>query len=240
MPCASSRRVLIRAAAVAAYMSPPEDSLRDAYRFFGARDFKKAEKAAEKARKDFTKQGLDARALEALRVMGDCALNARDLKTAKLYYDELMRESQKRAAAFFQAAASWGLGEVSSYRMDYATASSHFQSGLEQAKSIQDKWYMAWNSLGLGTTLRGLGKLDQAKSYLNTAMSLFREQNQDTYTGWAERALREIGGEISSKTPREAKIYLCPMCGGKYDLRKAELLSNGKMVTCDYCGTTVG
>ncbi|MHA1928881.1 MAG: ABC transporter ATP-binding protein [Candidatus Thorarchaeota archaeon] len=36
------------------------------------------------------------------------------------------------------------------------------------------------------------------------------------------------------------KVWLCPQCGLKYDAGQAEFIKRGKIVTCKYCGTTMG
>ncbi|NWF95537.1 MAG: tetratricopeptide repeat protein [Candidatus Thorarchaeota archaeon] len=217
----------------------PEDDLKEALDLFGRREYKKAAKAAEKAQKKFEKDGLHARAIEAQRVMADSLLNARDLKEASRVYESMLKTSQARSMVSYQAAACWGLGEIAAFGMDYAKAVSHFKLGLDLARKIADKWYTAWNGFGLGKAYRGTGKLTEAREVLTEARDLFREQNQSVYAGWVEHLLGEIGGEVSSRKG-EAKIWLCPMCGSKYPAETAQRLSAGKMVTCEYCGTTVG
>ena len=219
-------------------MSPtPEELLHEAVRLHQASDFKKGLKKAENARKKFLKEGLPARATEALRVMGDCALNARDLKKAQKLYEQLSDEAEGTSNFFHQSASYWGLGQVSSHKMEYGKAASAFETGLKLAQQIADNWYTAWNSFGLGNAYRGLGRLDEAKQMYNTSLNTFKTLNQSTLLSWVERALKEIGGEVS--TP-EMKVWLCPLCGSKYSASQADLLKRGKTVTCEYCGTSVG
>ncbi len=75
-------------------MSPSgEEHLQKAVSCHQASDFKKGIKEAEKARKKFQKEGRTDRAVEALRVMGDCTLNARDLKKAQKIYESLLQDA---------------------------------------------------------------------------------------------------------------------------------------------------
>ncbi|MHA1638015.1 MAG: tetratricopeptide repeat protein [Candidatus Thorarchaeota archaeon] len=219
-------------------MSPtPEELLAEAVRLFQAKDFKNGLKNAENARKKFLKEGLPARAIEALRVMGDCALNARDLKKAHKLYTQLYEDASATSNFFHQSAAYWGLGQVSSHKMDYGKAKTAFETGLKLAQQIADNWYTAWNAFGLGNAYRGLGQLDDARTMYNTSLGAFKTMNQQTMVSWVERALKEVGGEV--KLP-EVKVWLCPLCGSKYSASQADTLKRGKTVTCEYCGTSVG
>ncbi|TFH08880.1 MAG: tetratricopeptide repeat protein [Candidatus Thorarchaeota archaeon] len=219
-------------------MSPSaEEHLQNAVRMHQASDFKKGIKEAETARKKFQKEGRTDRAIEALRVMGDCTLNDRDLKNAQKIYENLLDEGASISNLWFQAAANWGLGQISSQKMDYAKALQFFQRGFEQAQGVADNWYTAWNGFGMGNALRGLARLEEAKSAYQVALQAFRKANQPTFVTWVENTLKEIGSEV----PQEGlRIWLCPMCGSKLKTEQAVVLKNGKMTTCDYCGTAIG
>ncbi|TFG31433.1 tetratricopeptide repeat protein [Candidatus Thorarchaeota archaeon] len=223
-------------------MSPsPEIHLQEAIRLHQISDFKKGLKEAEKARKQFQKEGRIERAVEALRVMGDCTLNTHDLKKAEKIYLELLEQGVKLSSNWFQAAAYWGLGQVASHRMDYPSAIQQFQKGLDSANSITDKWYIAWNAFGLGNALRGLSRVEEAQSAYQVALRTFRDLNQVSFVTWVEKALNQIGSEaprIGSQD--EIRIWLCPLCGSKFNPDQANALRNGKMATCQYCGTTAG
>jgi tetratricopeptide (TPR) repeat protein len=222
-------------------MSPtPEENLQEAVQMHQTSQFDRGFKLAEKSRKSFQKDKRPDRAIEALRVMADCVINKRDLKKAKQLYEELLQEAKNIANHWYEAAASWGLGQVAAHQMDYTTASEWFKKGLSLAESIADQWYTAWNAFGLGNSLRGLGQLSEARSNLEQAMSSFQAQNQQTLASWVQRVFTEIGGEIQSGDPAEAKKWLCPMCGSKFSPQMATTLRSGKIVTCEYCGTSVG
>lgn len=219
-------------------MSPtPEELLHEAVQNHQASKFDKCIKAAEKARKKFQKAGRVDQAIEALRVMADCTINARDLKKAEKLYQSLLEEGGEMSNPWYQSAAMWGLGEVALHRMDYSTAANFFTTGLEIARSIADKWYAAWNAFGLANALRGLARLDEAKPLLNEAIRGFRALDKATYVSWAERILNAMGGEVASG---ESKVWLCPMCGSKFSASQAEQLKKGKIATCEYCNTSVG
>ncbi len=223
-------------------MSPSsEEHLQNAVRLHQASDFKKGFKEAEKARKKFQKEGRADRAIEALRVMGDCTLNARDLRMAQKIYENLLNDGVSISNQWFQAAANWGLGQVSLHKMDYAAALQYFQTGLEQARSIADNWYTAWNAFGLANALRGHARLEEAKKFYQEALRVFQTLNQSAIITWVERALKEIGDEATEEnTTDEIRLWLCPLCGSKLNQNQASALRDGKMATCDYCGTTIG
>lgn len=223
-------------------MSPtPEEHLNNAIRLHQVSDFGKGIKEAENARKKFQKEGRNDRAAEALRVMADCTLNARELKKAEQLYNELLKEGVKVSSFWHQSAASWGLGQVSLHKMNYAVAQQYFKNGLDYAKKIADKWYTAWNAFGLGTALRGLSMIDEAKLLYQEALAAFRAMGQATPAGWVERALSEIGADALADMPSgEVRLWLCPMCGSKFNPQQASALRSGKMATCEYCGTTAG
>ncbi|MFX1369097.1 MAG: tetratricopeptide repeat protein [Promethearchaeota archaeon] len=222
-------------------MSPePEELLEEALSLHQSSKFDKCIKAAEKARKKFQKHGQIDRATEALRVMADCTLNARDMKKAEKIYDELYREGIKIDNYWYQSAAKWGLGQVALRRLDYKTAIILLEEGLHFARRIADAWYTAWNAMGLASAYRGTGRLDEAKAILEEAIVGFKQIEQAKYVEWAERALAEIGGELTTKTPEELQPYLCPMCGSRFKESQATSLQQGKLTTCEYCGTAVG
>lgn len=221
-------------------MASPEELLQEAVNHHQNTEFKKGIKAAEKARKQFLRDGNDTRAMEALRVMADCTINARDLKKAEELYDALLRDANAITNAFYIAAANWGLGQVYSHRMDYPEAAKAFSAGLVTARKIADKWYQGWNALGLGNATRGMGQLNDAEAYYSEAIESFRAMNQPALGSWAERALKEIGGEKVETLPADVKVWLCPMCGSKFNQKETEIIKAGKSVTCTYCSTTVG
>lgn len=223
-------------------MSPDAETLlQEAIRLHQVADYKKGINQAEKARKQFQKDGRIERAAEALRVMGDCTLNARDIKNAEKIYKDLMREGISLGNLWFQSAAHWGLGQVSLHRMDYSSAADNFQKGLDKARRPKDKWYTAWNAFGLANTLRSLARIEEATARYRQALALFQELNQPSITVWVERALSEIGGDLqTAEGSTEIRVWLCPLCGSKFNQQQAIALKSRKMVTCEYCGTSVG
>ncbi|MDF1541098.1 MAG: hypothetical protein P1Q69_19530, partial [Candidatus Thorarchaeota archaeon] len=117
-------------------MGNPEHLLQEAVRLHQSSDFKKGLETAEKARKEFLKEKNPGRAIEALRVMGDCAVNARDFKLAQKLYDELLSDAVSTSNLFYQAAACWGIGQIASHKMNYSEALDSFQTGLKIARQI--------------------------------------------------------------------------------------------------------
>ncbi|TFG29290.1 tetratricopeptide repeat protein [Candidatus Thorarchaeota archaeon] len=223
-------------------MSPSaEEHLQKAVRLHQASDFKKGIKEAEEARKKFQKEDRKDRAIEALRVMGDCTLNARELKKAQKIYENLFAEGASISNVWFQAAANWGLGQISLHKMSYMSALKYFQQGLEQAQSVADNWYTAWNAFGLGNALRGLARLDEATKAYHLALEAFRAANQSTFVTWVERTLKEIGADVPDTGHGDGiPIWLCPMCGSKLTQAQGAALKAGNMTTCEYCGTAIG
>ena len=223
-------------------MSPSgEEHLQKAVNCHRSADYKNGIKEAEKARKKFQKEGRVDRAIEALRVMSDCALNARELKDAEKMYNELLAEGVGIANLWYQAAANWGLGQITLHKMNYAAAMQFFLHGLEQAKSIADNWYIGWNAYGLGTALRGLARLEEARNNYELALQAFRTAKQSTFVTWVENTLKEIGADVPDAGHGDAlPIWLCPMCGSKLSIGQGNALRQGKMTTCKYCGTAIG
>ena len=223
-------------------MSPSaEEHLQKAVSCHQASDFKKGIKEAEQARKKFQKEGRIDRAIEALRVMGDCTLNARELNKAEKIYTNLLEEGAGISNLWFQAAANWGLGQVSSHKMDYSTSLQYFKKGLEQAQSIADNWYTAWNAFGMANALRGLARLTEAEKGYQLALQAFRAANQPTFVSWIENSLKNMGADIPEDGAADRmQIWLCPMCGSKLTQQQGATLKAGKMTTCEYCGTAIG
>jgi len=223
-------------------MTTPDELLQEAARLHSASDFKKGMKTAEKARKKFQKEGRMDRAIEALRVMGDCVVNTHDLKKAEKLYNQLWKEGFGISNKWYQSAAHWGLGQVAFRGMNYPAAVIHFEQGIDLARDVADKWYIAWNALGLALALRGLGRLSEAVPLLQEAIVLFKEIGQSAAQSWAEKALQEIGGEVQvdEGTAGEVQIWLCPMCGSKFKEDQVARLKSKKTTTCEYCGTTAG
>jgi tetratricopeptide (TPR) repeat protein len=222
-------------------MSPkPDELLQEAVQMHQSSQFEKGFKLAEKARKSFLKDKRPDRAIESLRVMADCVINQHNLKRAKQLYEELLDEAKHLPNKWYESAASWGLGQVAAHQMDYTSASEWFRKGLGLAESIADQWYTAWNAFGLGNSLRGLGNLSDAKSNLEQALSSFQAQNQQTFVSWVQRVYSELGGDIQSSVQQDARPWLCPMCGSKFTPQMATILRSGKIVSCEYCGTSVG
>ncbi|MFW9848815.1 MAG: tetratricopeptide repeat protein [Candidatus Thorarchaeota archaeon] len=221
-------------------MANPEKLLQEAIRMHLSGDFKRGIKLSEKARKEFLKQGNKSRAVEALRIMADCTVNARDLNTARNLYEQLLSEAQEMSNYFYQAAAYWGIGQVYSHEMNYSEAAESFSTGLRSARQIDDKWYTGWNAFGVGNACRGMGNLKDAEAFYNEAIEAFQSMKQPSLVSWVERALKDIGGEKVEPLPNETKIWLCPMCGSKFNLNQVDLLKNGKSVSCEYCRTSVG
>ncbi|MHA1964494.1 MAG: tetratricopeptide repeat protein [Candidatus Thorarchaeota archaeon] len=224
-------------------MTPtPEELLQESSRLHSVAEFKKGMKTAEKARKKFQKAGRVDRAIEALRIMGDCVVNMHELKKAEKLYNELLEEGLGISNKWYQAASHWGLGQVSFRRMDYPNAVKHFEKGLELARSIADKWYVAWNAFGLALALRGLARLTEARPLLQEAITVFNELDQTSTQSWAEKALQEISGEteVEQDALDEIRIWLCPMCGSKFNGEQVSDLKSRKIITCEYCGTISG
>lgn len=224
-------------------MTPtPDQLLEEAVQLHQKSDFKKCLKAAEKARKKFLKENNPLRAIEALRVMADCALNKRDFSLARKLYEELMHEASTSQNLFYQAAAHWGIGQISLHLMQYDAAINSFKTGLQLARNIADKWYIGWNSFGLGNSLRAIGRIDEASIALNEAYETFTAMNQPTIASWTKRTLSEIESDssIDEIAVKEHRPWLCPMCGAKFTVEQTKLLRKNKVIACQYCGTSVG
>ncbi|MCF2136919.1 MAG: hypothetical protein K9W43_06695 [Candidatus Thorarchaeota archaeon] len=221
-------------------MPTSQEHLEEARTLHGRGEFKKGMKEALKARKKFLKEDQQGQATEALRVMADCTLNQHDFQEAKRLYKELLEEAHTVHATYYEAAANWGLGEIANHQMNYRKAAIYFELGLHHARSVSDKWFVAWNAFGLGKALRGQGKASEAIPYLQEGKKLFLELGHAAYASWVEKMLDEMGGDEIATAEREVRIWLCPLCGSKFNQNEAQAILTGKMATCQYCGTTVG
>ena len=220
-------------------MSPSsEELLQEAVRLHQTSEFQKGIKTAEAAREMFLKEGRPDRAIEALRVMADCAVNAREMIQANMLYEKLMQEAVGMANIWYQSAAHWGLGQISLRQLNYPTALDHFTAGLDQARKIADKWYIAWNAFGLGNAMRSTGNLTDAESLYREAKDAFIAQNQTALVAWVDKALTEIKSDTLE--PSEIRIWLCPLCGSKFSAHQVAALKAGKTTKCQYCGTSSG
>lgn len=221
-------------------MSPSdEEMLQEARRLHQSKDYDKCFKAAEKARKQLQKKGRLGLAIEALRVMGDCAVNAHNLEKANELYTELLDEAKKMPNLWYQSASHWGLGQVQLRLLRYESAAHHFEAGLDLAKQIADNWYTAWNAFGLANAQRGMGKLEGARALLQEALSAFKASNQAAFVQWVEKAIQEVGGP-PEPTSDDIRIWLCPLCGSRFTAVQVDSLKAHQIVTCEYCGTTAG
>ncbi len=221
-------------------MPTPQEHLDEARTLHGRGDFKKGMKAAQKARKKFLKDDQPGQAREALRVMADCALNQHDFGEAKRLYKELIEEAKSAETPFYEAAGNWGLGETACHQMDYRGAIAYFEMGLKHAKSVGDKWYTAWNAFGLGKAYRGIGEAGKAIPFLKEAKRIFKELGHATFVTWIDKILGEIGDDKKATDDEEVRIWLCPICGSKLQKDTVEELLTGDLVSCQYCGTTIG
>lgn len=220
-------------------MSPSsEELLQEAVRLHQTSQFQQGFAMARNARQLFQREGRPDRAIEALRVMSDCAINAHDLIQAQTSYESLMKEATEISNLWYESAAHWGLGQVSLRRMNYSSATDHFLAGLDKARKIADKWYTAWNAFGLGNAMRSQGRLEDASNLYREAKDAFLAQNQTAFANWVEKALTEVGSDIPE--PTEIKIWLCPLCGSKFNSYQVAALKGGKSTQCQYCGTTSG
>ncbi len=221
-------------------MTPKQlELLEEAREFHQTSNFKKGLKSAEKARKIALKEDDGGTAIEALRIMADCALNARDMNKAEFLYTQLIQESVPSNNRYYLAAASWGMGQIALHKMSYHEAISLLKQGLDYAESVADNWYTAWNAFSLGNALRGIGKLDEARYNLEKSLSAFKTINMVTYVTWAERSLSEISAS-ADKSKDDLIIWLCPLCGSKLEAQQADSLKKGKTIACEYCRTSIG
>ncbi len=222
-------------------MVEAEEYLREARELHRKGEYKKGLKAARKARKRFLKAGDYLNAAEALRIMADCALNGGDINEAKRLYKELLEEGTGASLPHLESAGNWGLGEAAIHHMDFQTAEAHFRLGLQQARDSSNMWFIAWNSFGLAKALRGMGRVKEALALLDEAERLFVRLGMAEYAAWTKKMRDEMSAEKDATVPeQELRVWLCPMCGCRFAPDVAKRLSSGEVVTCQYCGTSVG
>ena len=105
----------------------------------------------------------------------------------------LAREHQERSN---QAYALRLLGEIAIHRdpPEVAQAEEHFQQALALAEELGMRPLLAHCHLGLGTLYLEVGRREQARIALSTAIELYRAMEMTFWLPQAEAALARVGG----------------------------------------------
>jgi len=85
------------------------------------------------------------------------------------------------------------LGDIASHRdpVDVGTAECHFRDALRLADQLSLRPLTAWCHLDRGRLYSRIGRLDEARNELGTAIELFRQMQMGSWMAQAESALAE-------------------------------------------------
>jgi tetratricopeptide (TPR) repeat protein len=106
---------------------------------------------------------------------------------------ELSRSRQERG---FQAYALRLLGEIAAHRdpLESAEAEAHYRQALTLAGTLGMRPLQAHGHLGLGTLYAKIGRTNQARAELSTAIELYRAMEMTFWLPQAEAALAQVEG----------------------------------------------
>jgi predicted ATPase len=128
--------------------------------------------------------------------LGEAYLLAEQVEDALACADRAMRLARERGERGHEAWALRLLGEVASHhdRPDVPTAESHYQQAMALADALGMRPLQAQCHRGLGTLYAKVGRLEQARAELSTAIDLYRAMAMTCWLPQAEVALARVEG----------------------------------------------
>jgi tetratricopeptide (TPR) repeat protein len=123
--------------------------------------------------------------------LGEAYLLADQVEDARACADRAVRLARERGERGYEAWALRLLGEIASHqsRPDVATADAHYGAAMALASELGMRPLVAHCHLGLGTLYAKIGRLEQARAELSTAIELYRTMEM---TFWLVRAETEM------------------------------------------------
>jgi len=128
--------------------------------------------------------------------LGEVYLLADQVEDARACADRAVRLARQRGERGHEAWALRLLGDMASHqnRPDVATGEAHYRAAIALADELGMRPLVAHCHLGLGTLSAKIGRLEQARAELSTAIDLYRAMEMTFWLPQAEAALAEAEG----------------------------------------------
>ena len=128
--------------------------------------------------------------------LGEAYLLADQVEDARACADRAVRLARERGERGHEAWALRLLGEMASHHdhPDVATAEAHYGAAMALADELGMRPLQAHCHRGLGTLYAKIGRLEQARAELSTAIDLYRAMDMTFWLPQAEAALAQVEG----------------------------------------------
>jgi len=128
--------------------------------------------------------------------LGEAYLLADQVEDARACAERAVRLARERGERGYEAWALRLLGEIASHQSgpDVATAEAHYGAAMALASELGMRPLAAHCHLGLGTLHTKIGRLEQARAELSTAIDLYRAMEMTFWLPEAEAALAQVEG----------------------------------------------
>jgi tetratricopeptide (TPR) repeat protein len=129
--------------------------------------------------------------------LGEAYLLADQVEDAHACADRAVMLARERGERGYEAWALRLLGDIASHpsRPDVATAEAHYSAAIALAEELGMRPLAAHCHLGLGTLYTKIGRLEQARAELSTAIDLYRAMAMTFWLPQAEAALAQVEGQ---------------------------------------------
>ena len=128
--------------------------------------------------------------------LGEAYLLAEQIEDARACADRAVRLAHERDERGHEAWALRLLGELASHHdhPDVATAEAHYGAAMALADELGMRPLAAHCHRGLGTLYATIGRLEQARAEISTAIELYRAMDMTFWLPQAEAALAQVEG----------------------------------------------
>jgi tetratricopeptide (TPR) repeat protein len=128
--------------------------------------------------------------------LGEAYLLADRVEDARACADRAVRLARQRGERGYEAWALRVLGEMASRqaRPDVATAEAHYGAAMALTSELGMRPLAAHCHLGLGTLYTKIGRLEDARAKLSTAIDLYKAMEMTFWLPQAEAALAQVEG----------------------------------------------
>jgi tetratricopeptide (TPR) repeat protein len=128
--------------------------------------------------------------------LGEAYLLADQVEDARACAGRAVRLARERGERGHEAWALRLLGDIASYqdRPDVAMAEAHYSAAMALADELRMRPLQAHCHRGLGTLYAKIGRLEQARAELSTAIDLYRAMDMTFWLPQAEATLARMEG----------------------------------------------